>query len=782
MDTNRLTAGASKAWDIAAEEAARSKSRIIEKEHLFIGIMSLDKAIDTADPGPVKAEMDAIQNVLEGACDRPSPATLIRRGVRKALGSADKPQEPRVLHRSEECKALFRRAGGLSYARNEISSLHLLAAILERPGPTIEAALSGVGIDPGDMMEPAYAWIAILEGGDKQLQRSMDKREISSAVNDWLGPSPGGHLEKYGRDLTRDAVCGMLGPFSGRKKELLQLIQVLGRRAKNNPVLIGEAGVGKTAIVEALAMRIAHGKDSHVLGGKRIIQVSTASLVANTKYRGDLEARLTGILDEAVANPNIVLFIDEIHTIVGAGRSDGSALDASNILKPYLVRGLRCIGTSTIAEYHRYIEADPALERRFETILVEEPCREETLAMLRVLRPKLEEHHGVRILDEALDASIDLSMRFDAEHMLPDKAVDLLDMACSGARIPSLSMGSMDEPRRQVDARSIAETLAGNAGMPVELAASHLEGPSTSRLLGLEGFLKGRLAGQEEAIARISRRLMVAYSGIEKRPGPLAVFLFTGPTGVGKTETARLLAEFLFGSPTEMIRLDLSEYSEENSVARLIGSPPGYVGYEESGLLVRMLRARPYTIALFDEVDKAHPRVYDVFLQLFDEGRITDSRGRTADARNVIFILTSNLDPGGGVSFEEMEEGVKRRPSTKGLDSLRPEFVNRIDEIISFRPLDVDAVRRLLKKTLNDTLAELERTHHVTLRLSDGAESYLARAGYSPEYGARELRRVVRQFIYVPLSRLILTGELKSHRRWLAVYDESGITIVPDET
>ncbi|HTY91621.1 MAG TPA: ATP-dependent Clp protease ATP-binding subunit [Methanocella sp.] len=782
MDTLKLTAGASKAWDIAAEEAARSKGSVIEKEHLFIGLMSLDKAMDTADSEPIRAERDAIQNVLDGACDRPSPAASIRRSVRMAVGSGDRPGESRVLHRSDECKALFRRAGGLSYVKGEVSCLHLLAAVLESPGPAVEAALSGAGIAPSDLMEPVYAWIAILEGGDKSYQRSMERKEISSAVNDWLGPKRDGYLLKYGRDLTGDALKNKLGPFSGRKKELLQLIQVLGRRAKNNPVLVGEAGVGKTAIVEALAVRIARGKDAHVLGGKRIIQISMASLVANTKYRGDLEERLTGVLDEAIADPAVILFIDEIHTIVGAGRSDSSALDASNILKPYLVRGLRCIGTSTIAEYHRYIEADPALERRFETILVEEPCREEALDMLEVLRPRLEEHHGVRILDEAVEAAVDLSMRFDAEHMLPDKAVDLLDMACSGARIPSLSMGSMEEPRKQVDSKVVAETLADSIGLPIGLVAAHLEGPSTSRLLGLEGFLKSRIAGQEEAVGRISRRLMVAYSGIEKRRGPLAVFLFTGPTGVGKTETARLLAEFLFGSSSEMIRLDLSEYSEDNSVAKLIGSPPGYVGYEEDGLLVRMLRARPYTVALFDEVEKASPRVFDVFLQLFDEGRITDSRGRTADARNTIFILTSNLEPGGGASYEEMEEGVKRRPRKKGLDVFRPELVNRIDEIVAFRPLDVAAVKRLLRKTLDETLAELERTHHVTLRLSEGAENFMASAGYSPEYGARELRRVVRQFVYVPLSRLILTGEIKAHRRWLAVYDENGISIVPDET
>jgi ATP-dependent Clp protease ATP-binding subunit ClpC len=787
MDTIKLTPGASKAWDIAAEEASRSSARLIGKEHLLIGLLSLDKAMEEADPEeikPLKAELDAIRNVLEGACDLPAPASAIRRSIRRSLEGGNKSADGRIVHRDEECKSIFRRAGALSYSRGEVSCLHLMAAVMERPGPIIEAALSGTGIEASGLQEPLEAWIAIVEGGGRELGRSMEKKEIYSAVNTWLGGGlkHGGYLEKYGRDLTRDAMNGRLGPFSGRKKELLQLIRVLGRRAKNNPVLVGEAGVGKTAIVEALAVRIALGKDPHVLGGRRIIELNMASMVANTKYRGDMEERLIGVLDEAIADSNIVLFIDEIHTIVGAGRSDGSAMDASDIFKPYLVRGLRCIGTSTIAEYHRHIEADPALERRFETILVEEPCREEALAMLGVLRPKLEEYHGVLILDEALEASVDLSMRFDPEHMLPDKAVDLLDMSCSGARIPSLSMGSMDEPRKQVDARVIVETLARSSGLPEELVAAHMESMSASRLLELEGFLRGRLAGQEEAIGRICKRLMVSYSGLEKRSGPLAVLMFMGPTGVGKTETARLLAEFLFGNASEMIRLDLSEYSEENSVAKLIGSPPGYVGYEEDGLLVRMLRARPYTVALFDEAEKAHPRVFDMFLQLFDEGRITDSRGRTADARNVIFILTSNLEPDVGTSYGEMEDGVKRRRrAKKGIEAFRPELINRIDEIVVFKALDREAVRRLLKKTLDETLSDLEKKHHVSLRLSESAESFLASVGYSPEYGARELKRVVRQFVYVPLSGLILSGRLNTHRRWLADYGEEGVSIVPDD-
>jgi ATP-dependent Clp protease ATP-binding subunit ClpC len=785
MDS-KISAGASKAWDLAAEEAARSRQRFIEKEHLLMGILSLDKAMEAAGEAELitlKAEHDAVQNVLEGACSGPSPAMALRRALRRSLGGEDSGPDRRMIHRSDECKSIFRRARALSRSKGKVTSMHLLAAVLERHSPVIEAALAGMGASAGDLLEPAEAWIAIIEGGG--LFSSKDIKDTYNVVAEWIergkGLKNGGYMEKYGSDLTKEALSGRLGPFYGRKKELLQLIQVLGRRAKNNPVLVGEAGVGKTAIVEALAARIARGKDSHVLGGRRIIELSMASLLASTKYRGDLEERLTRVLDEAIADPAIILFIDEIHTIVGAGRSDGAAMDASGIFKPYLSRGLRCIGTSTIAEYHRYIEADPALERRFETILVKEPCREEALAILDALRPKLEEHHGVRILDDALAAAADLSMRFDADHMLPDKAVDLLDTACSGARTPSLSMNSMEELRKEVDGRVVAETMAIRSGLPLDIVAGHDLRPS-SRIMGLEPFLRSRLAGQDEAVERISKRLMVAYSGLERRAGPLAVFLFMGPTGVGKTETARLLAEFLFGSGSEIIRLDMSEYAEESSVAKLIGSPPGYVGYEEEGLLVRMLRARPYTVVLFDEVEKAHPRVFDIFLQLFDEGRITDSKGRTADARNAIFVMTSNIVPDAGISYDEMESGVRRkRKNGAGLEIFRPELVNRIDELIVFKPLDLGAVRRLLKNSLQETLAELEQKHHVSLRMSEGAETFLARAGYSPEYGARELRRTVRQFVYVPLSGLILSGRLAKHKKWLAVYDESGISIVPDE-
>ena len=450
MDAIRLSAGASKAWDIAAEEAARSKGRFIEKEHLLIGVLSLEKALATAEgeaSRAMKAENDALDNVLEGVCS-PASHTLsltLRRTVRKSLEVADRSQEARVIHRSENTKAVFRKAGELSYSKGEITCLHLLAAILENPGPVIESALAAVGTSAEEMDEPVSAWIAILEGCGKAFDHSMDKKDLPNAVNSWLDKNRtkrhSSYLEKYGRDLTREAVEGRLGPFTGRKKELLQLIQVLGRHAKNNPVLVGESGVGKTAIVEALAIRIARGKDFHVLGGRRLVELNMASLLANTKYRGDLEERLMGILEEAQADKNIILFIDEIHTIVGAGRSDGAAMDAAGIFKPYLARGLRCIGASTMSEYHRYIGADAALERRFETILVEEPCREEALDMLQAVRPRLEEYHGVRIIDTALEAAVDLSMRFDAEHMLPDKAVDLIDTACAGARIPFAEHG-----------------------------------------------------------------------------------------------------------------------------------------------------------------------------------------------------------------------------------------------------------------------------------------------------------------------------------------------------
>jgi ATP-dependent Clp protease ATP-binding subunit ClpC len=455
--------------------------------------------------------------------------------------------------------------------------------------------------------------------------------------------------------------------------------------------------------------------------------------------------------------------------MMGAGKGEGS-MDAANILKPALARGVvRCIGATTIAEYRRYIEADAALERRFEKVLVPEPSRDETVEILRGLRPKWEKHHGVAITDEALAAAVDLSIRFDADHQLPDKAVDLVDKAGSRTQVPVLSykpgMKTEVQSGGEVTAITIAQVLSEKIGVPLEIITGHLEGMSRSRLLDMEPALKKRVVGQNDAIERVCKRLLLSQAGLGNRRGPLGVFLFLGPTGVGKTELARAMAMFLFGTESGLIRFDMSEFMEEHSVAKLIGSPPGYIGHDEEGQLTGKLRSRPYSVVLLDEVEKAHPRVFDVFLQVFDEGRITDAKGRTADARNAIFILTSNLGgqqttthPLGFGEEAARQEAVDYRGALQG--HFRAEFINRIDEVVAFRSLGTAEIRTILDLQLKEIVEAFSRLHGKKLRFSEEAKEVLTTQGYRLEFGVRHLRRTVQELVEMPISRLIASGDL----------------------
>ena len=770
----QLSDGASWAWQMAAGEAAAAGHQYIEKEHVLMGICSLDKVLsptggvelDQRTQEGLESEWSTVGDALDGFELDP---TQLRRQLRQRKGRGTYKHTERIVHRSEACKRLFQRADDLAQDAGGISCLHLLAAILEAPGDMIGDILAEAGVEPAGLRGQSLAF----------------------AAQDPQTDTP--YLARYGRDLTREAQKGELGPFIGRRKELLQVIQTLARRTKNNPVLVGEAGVGKTAIVEALAVRAAEGKDPQVLAGKRIIELNIGALVGGAKYRGEFEERLTRIIEETRGHPEVILFIDEIHSVVGVGRAEGS-MDAANLMKPALARGeLRCIGATTIAEYRRYIESDSALERRFERVIVNEPSPDETLEILRGLRHKWEEHHHVWITDSALEAAVDLSIRFDGDHQLPDKAIDLVDKAGARVRIPILSMrmdDSGDEVRSgggagsvdvdgEVTELTIAQVISDKLGLPLEVITGHLEGMAQSRLLELEAFLKRRLIGQDEVIERVCQRLLMAHAGLTRRRGPLAVLLFLGPTGVGKTELARVLAEFLFGNESDMIRLDMSEYMEEHSGAKLIGSPPGYVGHEEEGQLTGELRTRPYSVVLLDEIEKAHPRVFDLFLQVFDEGRLTDGKGRTANARSAVFVMTSNIpaDRHMGFTFQDTEESrttvlreVKKR--------FRPEFINRIDEQIVFRSLDEEDTRTILRPMLHEICMNLHKQHEVALQIAEEAEEFLVRAGYSPQYGVRELRRTVERLIQVPLSSLILSGKLREHRSWEVVCREGGLTIL----
>ncbi|MCL6450280.1 MAG: ATP-dependent Clp protease ATP-binding subunit [Acetobacteraceae bacterium] len=777
-----LSVGATLAWQIAAAETAAAGHQYIEKEQVLIGVCSLEKAVRAGlglSPQAreaLEAERRDIDDVLRAF---ELDAARLRRDLRQRSGVGGYQHAGQVVHRSEACRQAFRRAEELAEAAAEVSCLHLLAAVLESPGPVIEQALAEGGATPAELRDSALARAA-------ERTHPAPKPAEAPQAEGRAAPGPTPYLARYGRDLTHEAREGRLGPFVGRRTELLQVIQTLCRRSKNNPVLVGETGVGKTAIVEALAVRIVEGRDGPLMAGRRIVELNMGALVAGTRYRGEFEERLTRILQEAQAHPEVILFIDEIHTVVGAGRGEGS-LDAANIMKPALAKGLRCIGATTIAEYRRYVESDPALERRFDKVAVNEPTRDEALEILRGIRGKLEEHHRARITDRALEAAVDLSVRFDGDHQLPDKAIDLVERAAARARIPMLSMGRRGEAEGQRDRRPevtesmVAQVLSEKARVPLELVAGHLEGKGRSRLLELEAFLKSRLVGQDEAVARVCQRLLLAHAGLGERRRPLGVFLFLGPTGVGKTELARLLARFLFGGESEMIRLDMSEFMEEHSAAKLIGSPPGYVAHEEEGQLTGKLRTRPYSVVLLDEVEKAHPRVLDLFLQAFDEGRLTDSKGRTADAKNTVFIMTSNIAPEGREMGYRRQEALQ--PEAAAVREVgrrfRPEFLNRVDDLIVFRPLDAADIRKILRRMLDEVCEDLTRQHRVMLQVEEGAEELIARAGYSPAYGARELRRTLERMLLVPLSALTLSGKMEENTTWKVVAAGEGLSIVP---
>jgi ATP-dependent Clp protease ATP-binding subunit ClpC len=742
-------------WQIAAWEASSAAFQFIEKEHLVIGILSLEKVLADKPEEMSLNQQQWDQMMTEYTALREVSQTVeldmtsLRRELRKRLGNGSYQHTEKVIHRSPDCKAFFQIADELAGNAQEVSALHLLAAIVGEPGTMIGQLLLEASVNHAELKKQ------LLERATQGHQLPADAKMPEEKPNSFL--------ERFGRDLTQAARDGKLGPFVGRRNELLQVIQTLARNTKNNPVLVGEAGVGKTAIVEALAMRITEGKGPDFLKESRIFELNMGALVAGTKYRGEFEERLTRIVQETTARKEIILFIDELHTLVGTGKV-GDSLDAANIMKPALARGeLRCIGATTIAEYRRHIESDPALERRFEKIIVEEPSRDECIEMLKGIRGTLEKHHGCVISDGAVTSAVDLSIRFDSDHRLPDKAIDLMDRAGANLQAPVLTMlhGKADAVGEVTEAL-IAVVLAMKTGIPREVISGHLEGGFKTLLKNLNENLAQRVIGQDEAIQRVSHRLLLAYSGIAKRSGPLAVFLFLGPSGVGKTELAKSLAAELFGNDSAMIRLDMSEFMEEHSIAKLVGSPPGYVGYEEEGQLTGKLRTKPYSILLLDEVEKAHPKVFDLFLQLFDEGRITDAKGRTVDAKNCIVIMTSNINQNKmkklGFGAQDGQEKSEEIPELKKF--FRPELLNRIDEKIMFRGLEREDIRAILATMLEAISHSMEKRHGVTLEIDESAVDFLIEKGYSPEYGVRELRRVVEMELEAKIAeRLIQTGE-----------------------
>ncbi|GAB4571750.1 MAG: ATP-dependent Clp protease ATP-binding subunit [Anaerolineae bacterium] len=568
-----------------------------------------------------------------------------------------------------------------------------------------------------------------------------------------LGYTPTPLLDKYGRDLVKQAREGRIGPAIGREQEIRAVARALVRSKKNNPLLVGDSGVGKTAVVEGLAWAIAQGTAPPSVQDKRIVEIQMGTLVAGTSLRGQFEERLMGIVEEVREAPEVILFIDEIHTLVGAGDTLDSNLDAANILKPALSRGeIRCIGATTVEEYRRTIAQDPALDRRFRVLEIEEPSEEDSLAIVTGLRDHYEKHHNVIIRPEALEAAVRLSVRYLPDRRLPDKALDLIDEAC--ARLVVRTAIPESGPLNEVTARTVARVLSEWTGIPVH----ELTSDERQRFATMETALRQRVIGQDHAVNSVSAAIKQARAGLSPPNRPLGVFLFLGPSGVGKTELARALADFLFGSEDALIRLDMSEYHDEHTVARLIGAPPGYRDAERGGQLTEALRRRPYSVVLLDEVEKAAPEVYDLFLQVFDEGRLTDSRGSTVDARHALFIMTSNV--GAGENARAMgfgREAEDRLPdySQYLTEFFRPEFLNRLDEIVVFRPLSAQALDQILELQLKGLRDRLE-SQKLALILDESARKALLSEGYNPAFGARPLRRAIDRLLSRPLSALLL--------------------------
>jgi len=796
---DRLSSDSKRMLEAAAEHAADAGDAQISTERLLLAMLT-DRIEGPTLAAELEVDAEAIAKRLEASLPqaqgpRPERVTLSPR-LKKAL---------QLAHDA----ALLQ---GLSYIGPE----HLLSGIIREgeglASQILQETLRRVPPPVRKQLQQNPTWGTMMEGGSKAQK--------------------GQNLQKFTRDLTELARAGKLDPVIGRDDEIERVIRILSRRTKNNPVLIGEPGVGKTAIAEGLAQRIVAGDVPEMLKDKAVLALDLAGMVAGTKYRGEFEERLKGLMDEIKAQAGgIVLFIDELHTILGAGAAEG-AMDAANMLKPALARGeLQALGATTLDEYRKHIEKDAALERRFQPVMVSEPTVEQTIQILKGLRDLYEAHHSVTISDEALTAAAELSDKYVADRFLPDKAIDVLDEAAAmkhlGSRREPKRLGELEAEVERLehqkddavrnerfdDARTLKQkqenaqqdldalrkewrSEAGKAEPCVEVEdiarvvsewtgvpADKMVAEERKRLLAMEEHLHQRVIGQDEAIEAVSEAVRRARTGMKDPNRPIGSFLFLGPTGVGKTELAKALAEYLFSDEDAMIRFDMSEFQERHTVSRLVGAPPGYVGYEEAGQLTEALRRKPYSVVLFDEIEKAHPDVFNILLQMMDDGRITDAKGRTVDCKNTVIVMTSNV--GAHRIFDLEEQGaswdaIKDEAMTALKAQFRPEFINRLDEIVVFHPLNREQILQIVDLMLESTKRKVH-AQGLTLELTEAAKTALAERGFDPTYGARPLRRAIQRDLETPISRLLLEEEFQPGDVIRADYADGRFTLFREE-
>ncbi len=801
MRFDRFTERAQEAAQRAAEIIQRYGHNQIDTEHILLALIEQPQGVIPQILELLNVDAEALSERLDYILRTSPKANIFGGGAGQIFIT---PRVKRIIDlANEEANKL----------KDEyISTEHIFLAILNERSTPAARLLEGAGVT----RERVYEAIQQIRGGQRVTDPQAETRYRT--------------LEKYSRDLAQQAREGKLDPVIGRDVEILRVIQILSRRTKNNPVLIGEAGVGKTAIVEGLAQKIATNDVPEILMGKRVVSLDLGAMIAGSRFRGEFEERLKAAIEDVQRSEGeIILFIDELHTVVGAGAAQG-AMDASNMLKPALSRGeLQCIGATTLDEYHKHIEKDAALERRFAPVYVEEPNVEDTILMLGGLRDRYEAHHKVRFSDEALVSAARLSSRYVTDRHLPDKAIDLMDEAAAKLRVALYSLppelkdikseverlaaeeeqaglerdyeraaekkserlrleSEFNEKRDKwereheldevVDVNDIAEVVAQWTGIPI---AQMMETES-EKLLQMEDRLHERIIGQDEAIHAISDAIRRARSGLKNPRRPIGSFIFIGPSGVGKTELAKALAEFMFDDQDALVRIDMSEYREQHTASRLFGAPPGYVGYEEGGQLTEAVRRRPYRVILFDEIEKAHPEVWNALLQILDDGRLTDGQGRIVDFRNTVLIMTSNLGTefvkkSGALGFLQGTEDDEARASNEKIEkalksTFRPEFLNRIDEIITFSPLSLDQMREIVDLQMKEVQEQLSE-HNLQVQLSPEARNWLAEIGYDPSFGARPLRRAIQKHLESPLSVSLLSGEFSEGDTILAEVNES---------